>query len=77
MIIVGSSDWRMMIPLIVWLVCYVAIVRHFLPKLTKISQTQADARSVMTGRIVDSYSNIGTVKLFLMRAGKNAMPVPG
>ncbi|MFC6199673.1 ABC transporter ATP-binding protein [Ponticaulis profundi] len=64
MIIVGSSDWRMMIPLIVWLVCYVAIVRHFLPKLTKISQTQADARSVMTGRIVDSYSNIGTVKLF-------------
>src|SRR5690606_22153827 len=51
-------------PFMVWLVAYVAMMRYFIPRLGKISEAQADARSLMTGRIVDSYSNIATVKLF-------------
>src|SRR5690606_10326998 len=63
-VIVGSSDWRLAMPLLVWLVCYVLLLRHYIPRLGKVSAEQADARSLMTGRIVDSYANIQTVKLF-------------
>ncbi|WP_300320320.1 ABC transporter ATP-binding protein [Idiomarina sp.] len=63
-VIIGSADWRMMLPLACWLVLYALLLRYFVPKLGKVSAEQADARSVMTGRIVDSYTNIQTVKLF-------------
>ncbi|MCR2379249.1 ABC transporter ATP-binding protein, partial [Salmonella enterica] len=49
---------------IVWLLAYVGLLRYFIPRLRVISEAQADARSEMTGRIVDSYTNIATVKLF-------------
>src|SRR5690606_18387934 len=62
--IVGSSDWRLATPLVVWLIAYIVMLRYFVPRLGKVSQEQADARSVMTGRVVDSYANIQTVKLF-------------
>ena len=62
--IVGSSDWRLAMPLVGWLVCYVALLTFFIPRLGRVSEEQADARSLMTGRIVDSYTNIQTVKLF-------------
>jgi len=62
--IVGSSDWRLAMPLVAWLVCYVFLLRYFIPRLGKVSAEQADARSMMTGRVVDSYTNIQTVKLF-------------
>lgn len=63
-VIIGSADWRMMLPLACWLILYALLLRYFVPKLGKISAEQADARSNMTGRIVDSYTNIQTVKLF-------------
>ncbi|NVP58122.1 ABC transporter ATP-binding protein [Mycoplana rhizolycopersici] len=62
--VVASADLRLVAPLLVWLAVYVAIVWYYVPKLRKISSQQADARSMMTGRIVDSYTNIATVKLF-------------
>lgn len=62
--LVVAVEWRLVLPLILWFVLYVLILRHFIPKLRKLSSEQADARSMMTGRIVDSYTNIGTVKLF-------------
>src|SRR5690554_2912409 len=62
--IVASADWRLAIPLLVWLGCYAWLLRYFVPRLGKVAAAQADARSVMTGRIVDSYTNIQTVKLF-------------
>ncbi|MCA0276661.1 MAG: ABC transporter ATP-binding protein, partial [Proteobacteria bacterium] len=64
LIIVGSADLRLAAPLIVWLVCYVLLLRYFVPRLGKLAEEQADARSTMTGRVVDSYTNIQTVKLF-------------
>ncbi len=64
LIIVGSSDWRLAAPMALWLVGYLLALCYFIPRLGKVSEAQADARSVMTGRIVDSYTNIQTVKLF-------------
>jgi ATP-binding cassette subfamily B multidrug efflux pump len=61
---VASADWRLVLPLLVWLAVYVGLIAHFVPKLKRISADQADARSQMTGRVVDSYTNISTVKLF-------------
>ena len=63
-VMVGQADWRLMAPMLVWLAAYIVIQFYFVPKLKAISEKQADARSTMTGRIVDSYTNINTVKLF-------------
>ena len=62
--VAGASDWRLMIPFATWIAAYALLMRHFVPRMEKISRAQADARSVMTGRVVDSYTNIATVKLF-------------
>lgn len=62
--VAGSADWRMMLPFVGWMVAYGLLMRHFVPRMERISRAQADARSAMTGRIVDSYTNIATVKLF-------------
>jgi ATP-binding cassette, subfamily B, multidrug efflux pump len=62
--IVGTQDWRLAAPLAVWLIGYVLMMRHFIPRMGRIAEAQADARSIMTGRVVDSYTNIQTVKLF-------------
>ena len=62
--LVAASDWRLAVPLMVWVLIYCSLVVFFVPRLKAISQRQADARSVMTGRVVDSYTNISTVKLF-------------
>ncbi|MEM6640158.1 MAG: ABC transporter ATP-binding protein [Pseudomonadota bacterium] len=70
-VMVGQSDWRLALPLLVWFVIYVSAVAFFVPRLSRVSQKQADARSLMTGRIVDSYTNIMTVKLF-SHAGREA-----
>jgi ATP-binding cassette subfamily B multidrug efflux pump len=63
-ILAASADWRLALPFLAWLACYVWLMIYFIPRMGKISQEQADARSLMTGRIVDSYTNIATVKLF-------------
>jgi ATP-binding cassette subfamily B multidrug efflux pump len=63
-VLAASSDWRLALPFLCWLVAYVALGRYLVPRIGRVSQAQADARSLMTGRIVDSYTNISTVKLF-------------
>ncbi len=61
---VAASDPRLMLPMLVWLACYIGLQFYFVPRLKEVASRQADARSEMTGRIVDSYTNIATVKLF-------------
>ena len=63
-LIVGSFDLWVVAPFAAWLVLYAFAVRYFVPRLGKVAQQQADARSLMTGRITDAYTNIATVKLF-------------
>ena len=60
----ADSDWRLMLPMLFWFLAYLGIQFYYVPKLKEISSAQADARSTMTGRLVDSYTNIQTVKLF-------------
>ncbi|MBT1446283.1 ABC transporter ATP-binding protein/permease [Shewanella sp. JM162201] len=64
LVIIAKSDWRLMLPMLAWLVFYIGLQWYFIPRLKTVSTEQADARSTMTGRIVDSYTNISTVKLF-------------
>ncbi|MEQ8448506.1 MAG: ABC transporter ATP-binding protein [Nitratireductor sp.] len=62
--IVAVADWRLAAPIAAWLVAYIFLMRYFVPRLGRVAEVQADARSLMTGRVVDSYTNIQTVKLF-------------
>ena len=62
--LLAGIDLWMLAVLGVWLAVYVAIMVWFVPRLGKVGEAQADARAQMTGRIVDSYTNIQTVKLF-------------
>ncbi|MDH5823868.1 ABC transporter ATP-binding protein [Luteimonas sp. RD2P54] len=64
LVLAASSDWRLMLPFAGWIAAYAALMCHFLPRMSLVARSQADARSMMTGRIVDSYTNIATVKLF-------------
>ncbi|NKF51030.1 ABC transporter ATP-binding protein [Shewanella sp. WXL01] len=64
LVMIAAADIRLMLPMLVWLFAYIGIQYLLVPKLKKVSAEQADARSTMTGRIVDSYTNISTVKLF-------------
>ena len=64
LILVASADIRLCLPIVIWLGFYVLVQRYFVPKMKNIAMLQADARSLMTGRIVDSYTNIITLKLF-------------
>ena len=63
-VLAAMSDLWLALPFVVWLACYLLVLRYFIPRLGKVAEAQADARSTMTGRIVDSYNNIATVKLF-------------
>lgn len=62
--ILGLSDPALSIPLVIWLIGYIVVLSLFIPRLRQISAEQADARSAMTGSVVDTYTNISTVKLF-------------
>src|SRR5690606_23755085 len=64
MVLLGGADARLMVPLVLWLAGYLALLAFFVPRLRRVSMQQADARAQMTGRVVDSYTNIQTVKLF-------------
>lgn len=64
LILVANADMRLCLPIVIWLGFYILVQRYFVPKMKNIAMLQADARSLMTGRIVDSYTNIITLKLF-------------
>ncbi len=60
----ASFDLWMAGPFIAWILLYAIVLSYLLPRLQKTAEAQADANSTMTGRVVDSYTNIMTVKLF-------------
>ncbi|PKO58744.1 MAG: multidrug ABC transporter ATP-binding protein, partial [Betaproteobacteria bacterium HGW-Betaproteobacteria-19] len=70
-VVVGGFNLWMLLPLLGWLSCYTLALWWFVPRLSRVSRAQADARSLMTGRITDAYTNIATVKLF-SHAGREA-----
>ncbi|MDN5935711.1 MAG: ABC transporter ATP-binding protein/permease [Nitrosospira sp.] len=69
--VVGSFNAWILMPFMGWLIVYIFVLRFFVPRMSRVSQLQADARALMTGRISDAYTNIATVKLF-SHAGREA-----
>ncbi|PWW46242.1 ATP-binding cassette subfamily B multidrug efflux pump [Melaminivora alkalimesophila] len=64
LVLAASFEWRLVLPFALWLLGYGAACWYFVPRLGAIGRAQADARSMMTGRVTDAYTNIATVKLF-------------
>ncbi|HWK43605.1 MAG TPA: ABC transporter ATP-binding protein [Stellaceae bacterium] len=64
LLLLAHADLWLALPVLIWFVAYVLMLRYFVPRLRDRSRIMSESRSVMTGRIVDSYTNILTVKLF-------------
>ena len=64
LVLFAEADWRLMIPLLTWILCYVGALYYFVPRVKERSVVSSDARSKLMGRIVDGYTNITTLKLF-------------
>jgi len=63
-VLLGDADPRLMVPLLIWLSLYALLMRWTIKRIGPASQASSDARSLITGRVVDSYSNIHSVKMF-------------
>ena len=63
-VILLTFDAWLLLPFLVWLCIFALVLRYFVPHMAELARAQADARSLMTGRITDAYANIATVKLF-------------
>jgi ATP-binding cassette subfamily B multidrug efflux pump len=72
LVLMAVSDWRLAAPTFLWFVGYIFFLRHFVPKMRDLAKTSSEARSHVLGRIVDSYTNILTVKLFARLADEDA-----
>jgi ATP-binding cassette subfamily B multidrug efflux pump len=70
--LLAVQDWRLAAPVLVWFTGYALLLRYFIPRMRECSKRTSEARSVLTGRIVDSYTNILTVKLFARTRNEDA-----
>ncbi len=64
LVLFAEADWRLMLPLLTWIVLYIGALYYFVPKVKERSVVSSEARSKLMGRIVDGYTNITTLKLF-------------
>jgi ATP-binding cassette subfamily B multidrug efflux pump len=71
LILFSEADVRLIVPLLVWLAAYAGCMVYYVPRLKDSSAAMSEARSMVTGRIVDSYTNITTVKLFSHTQGED------
>jgi ATP-binding cassette subfamily B multidrug efflux pump len=63
-LLLAGTDWRLAVPILLWFVLYATLLRLIVPRMRDRSRKASEARSTLTGRVVDSYTNIVTVKLF-------------
>ena len=71
-VLMASSDARLAVPVLLWFVGYIVLLRAFVPRMRDRSQRMSEVRSALTGRVVDSYTNILTVKLFARPTDEDA-----
>ncbi|PKH23913.1 multidrug ABC transporter ATP-binding protein [Enterobacterales bacterium CwR94] len=64
LLLFAEADWRLMLPLTVWIFCYAFSLRYFVPRVKARSVAASEARSRLMGTVVDGYTNIATLKLF-------------
>lgn len=72
LILISAFDWRLTLPTIIWLMAYAVFLRYFVPRLRELAKQSSDVRSMVMARVVDSYTNILTVKLFSRMADEDA-----
>ncbi len=70
--LMAAADWRLGLPTLLWFAAYILFLRHFVPKLRELARTSSEFRSLVMARVVDSYTNILTVKLFARLADEDA-----
>jgi ATP-binding cassette subfamily B multidrug efflux pump len=71
-VLMAMSDWRLGLPTLLWFVGYLVFLRYFVPRMRDLAKASSEARSLVMGRVVDSYTNILTVKLFARMADEDA-----
>ena len=67
-----SADWRLALPTLAWFAGYGCFLSHFVPRMRDRAKASSELRSLVTGRVVDSYTNILTVKLFARARDEDA-----
>ncbi len=72
LLLVSSADWRLAMPIVLWIVAFVFFLRYFVPRMRDLSRVSSEARSLVMGRVVDSYTNFPTVKLFARAADEDS-----
>jgi ATP-binding cassette subfamily B multidrug efflux pump len=72
LLLVSSADWRLATPIVLWIVAFVFFLRYFVPRMRDLSRLSSEARSMVMGRVVDSYTNFPTVKLFARAADEDS-----
>jgi ATP-binding cassette, subfamily B, multidrug efflux pump len=72
LLLMGSADWRLAVPTLLWFGGYVFFLRYFVPRMRDRAKTSSELRSMVMGRVVDSYTNILTVKLFARTRDEDA-----
>ena len=72
LILMASADWRLAIPTLLWFSGYVFFLRYFVPRMRDRAKISSELRSLVMGRVVDSYTNILTVKLFARTRDEDA-----
>jgi ATP-binding cassette, subfamily B, multidrug efflux pump len=72
LVLMTLADWRLAVPTFLWFIGYVVFLSYFVPRMRDLAKASSEARSHVLGRIVDSYTNIHTVKLFARPADEDA-----
>ncbi len=72
LVLISAFDWRLTVPVLIWLLAYAVFLRYFVPRLRELARLSSDMRSLVMARVVDSYTNILTVKLFSRMADEDA-----
>src|SRR5437867_5019886 len=70
--LMAASDWRLGLPTLLWFLGYIVFLRYFVPRMRDLAKTSSELRSHVMARVVDSYTNILTVKLFPRLADEDA-----
>ncbi|HTO49757.1 MAG TPA: ABC transporter ATP-binding protein, partial [Burkholderiales bacterium] len=71
-VLMALSDWRLGLPTLLWFVGYIVFLRYFVPRMRDLARASSEVRSHVMARVVDSYTNILTVKLFARLADEDA-----
>jgi ATP-binding cassette, subfamily B, multidrug efflux pump len=70
--LMATADWRLGLPTLGWFAGYIALLCYFVPRMRDLARSSSEARSLVMARVVDSYTNILTVKLFARLADEDA-----